>query len=215
MLPSGLYAIADADAARAAGHDLVDLVARLLAAGVPTIQLRVKAPEAGPFFAAARRAAALCREAGALFVVNDRVDVAALVGAGGVHLGQDDLPVEAARRLLPRGVLVGVSTHTPAEVEAALAAGADYLGFGPIFPTGSKARPDPVVGLEGLRAAVARAGRVPVVAIGGLGPDTLGEVARTGARAAAVIAGLLEGGDPEARARALHRAFLAGAEARA
>src|SRR5438067_13263610 len=95
----------------------------------------------------------LCRARAALFIVNDRLDVALAGGADGVHLGQDDLPLAAARRLAPPGFMIGVSTHDLAQARAAAAAGADYLGFGPVFATRSKGNPDPIVGLDGLAAA--------------------------------------------------------------
>ena len=203
----GLYAIADLGPQ---GADPEALAGALLACGPAALQLRWKDPPgAGAFLEVARRLADRCRARGIPFIVNDRVDVAALAGADGVHLGQDDLPLAAARRLLPPGTLVGVSTHTLAQVEAAVADGADYLGFGPVFATATKARPDRVVGLEGLAAAVRAAAPVPVVAIGGLGLDTVADVAATGALCAAVIGDVLRAGDVGARAAAVHQAFLA------
>ncbi len=202
----GLYAIADLAAGAA---DPEALAGQLLACGPAALQLRWKDPPgAGAFLEVARRLAALSRAAGVPFIVNDRVDVAALAGADGVHLGQDDLPLAAARRLLPPGTLVGVSTHTLAQVEAAVAEGADYLGFGPVFATSTKARPDPVVGPGGLAAAVRAAAPVPVVAIGGITLERVAEVAGTGAACAAVIGDVLGAADVAARAAAVHQAFL-------
>ena len=118
-----------------------------------------------------------CRAAGVPFCVNDRLDVALAVGADAVHLGQDDLPLADARADRRRaGSLIGFSTHNPAQAAAAVAGGADYIGFGPIFDTRSKLRPDPTVGVEGLRA-VAAASPIPVVAIGGITLDTVASVA--------------------------------------
>src|SRR5438067_9007239 len=108
----------------------------------------------------------LCRARAALFIVNDRLDVALAGGADGVHLGQDDLPLAAARRIVPPGFVIGVSTHDEAQARAAADGGADYLGFGPCYATTSKANPDPVVGLAALARVCALA--VPVVAIGGI-----------------------------------------------
>lgn len=210
----GLYAIADGSSKRAP----LELVAAFLRGGARVVQLRLKATPAGELLRVARAAAALCREASALLIVNDRPDVARLAGAGGVHLGQEDLPVAAAREVLGAGALVGVSTHSDAEIDAALAAGADYIGFGPIFATATKAATAPGSsplpaphGIEGLARAVARAGRVPVVAIGGVTAANAAELSRAGAACAAAIGELCGAPDPESRARALAAAFAAGA----
>jgi thiamine-phosphate pyrophosphorylase len=147
----------------------------------------------------------LCRARGALLIVNDRLDVALAAGADGVHLGQEDLPLEAARRLAPE-LLIGISTHSDAEMDAA--SGADYLGFGPVFPTRSKpgARLPPPHGLAGLRRAVQRA-KAPGVASGGITAATARDVARAGAACVAAIGELCQAPDPAAAARALSEAF--------
>jgi thiamine-phosphate pyrophosphorylase len=143
----------------------------------------------------ARDAVAAARAAGALLVVNDRVDVALLAGADGVHLGQDDLRPEDARRLLPAGALIGVSTHDRAQVEEAAASGADYVAVGPVFATATKERPDPVVGLELVRWARGRVG-VPLVAIGGITAGRAAEVAAAGADGLAVVSAIAGAPDP-------------------
>lgn len=206
----GLYAIADGSA----GKPPLELVGAFLRGGARVIQLRLKAVGTGELLRIAREAAGLCREHGALFLVNDRPDVARLAGAGGVHLGQQDLPVAAARQVLGPGAIVGVSTHSDGEIEAALAAGADYLGFGPIFATASKpgAPLPPPHGIDGLARAVKRAAPVPIVAIGGLGTDNAAAVAAAGARCLAAIGELCRAGDPEAAARRLALAFATGGE---
>jgi len=143
-----------------------------------------------------------CREAGATFLVNDRADVAMLSGAHGVHIGQDDLPVEAARRLVGEGV-VGVSTHSQDQVVAALQTTADYLAIGPVFATTSKGRDaGPVVGLSGVRGAAQTMGseKRPLVAIGGITLDQAPAVIRAGASSVAVISDLLA---PDWRTRAI------------
>jgi thiamine-phosphate pyrophosphorylase len=130
-----------------------------------------------------------------------------------VHLGQEDVPVEAARAVVGPDALVGVSTHSDAEIDAAVAAGADYLGFGPVFATASKpgAPLPPPHGLEGLRRAVQRAAPVPVVAIGGLAAGSAAGVASSGARCLAAIGELCRAADPEEAARRLASAFEGGA----
>jgi len=132
--------------------------------------------------------------------VNDRPDVARAVDADGVHLGQDDLPVAAARRVLGPGKLVGVSTHDPAELAGALAAGADDVGVGPVWATASKVGALAPRGL-GLVRAARRAAAVPLVAIGGIGPDTAPDALAAGADAVAMIAALVRAPDPAAAVR--------------
>jgi thiamine-phosphate pyrophosphorylase len=141
------------------------------------------------------------------FIVNDRLDVALAAGADGVHLGQDDLPLAAARRVAPAGFVIGVSTHNLAQARAAVAGGADYLGFGPCFATATKENPDPVVGLDAL-AEVCRL-PAPVVAIGGITLDTVGAVARAGAAAAAIIGAVNAADDVTAAARTAIARFYA------
>lgn len=149
------------------------------------------------------------RAAGALFFVNDRPDVARAVGADGVHLGQDDLPVAAARRILGPGTLVGVSTHDLDELRAALAAGADYVGVGPVYATGSKRGALPARGVDLLRAA-RRLTRVPLVGIGGITPETAPDVLAAGADAVAMIGALVRADDPSAAVAATVRRLAAG-----
>lgn len=170
--------------------------------------------ETAEVVAAARMARALCTEYGALCIVNDRLDIALAVGADGVHLGQRDLSLADARaivnnRRIERPFIIGISTNTPDEVSTACRDGADYLGFGPVFATSTKANPDPVRGVDGLRAAVVAAGDVPVVAIGGITPERAPEVARTGAVAACCIAAVNHASD---RAGAAARIFAAFAQ---
>lgn len=188
-LPRGLYAIVET----------LERGEAALEAGAAVIQLRNKRLGAGALLELARALSARCRGRAA-FIMNDRPDIARLSGAVGVHLGQDDLPLAAARAIVGPGKLVGISTHSDAELDAAVRAGADYLGFGPVFATSSKetALPPPH-GLADLRRAVERARGVPVVAIGGITSATVGEVAASGARCAAAIAELAR--DPLAARR--------------
>ena len=149
----------------------------------------------------------LTRRAGALLIINDRVDVALAVGADGVHLGQTDLPLADARALLGPRVLIGVSTHDVDQVRAAVAAGADYVGFGPVAATRTKLNPDKVVGIQGLAAACAVAGRVPVVAIGGITLADGPALVAAGASAACAISAVNAAPDVAAAGRALGAAW--------
>jgi thiamine-phosphate pyrophosphorylase len=169
------------------------------------VQLRLKQAGAGELLRVAREARKLCAGRALLFI-NDRPDVARLAEADGVHLGEEDLPWQAARAILRPQALIGVSTHSDAEIDAAQ--GADYIGFGPVFVTASKpgAALPPPHGVDGLRRAVRRSG-VPVVAIGGIGVENVHDVALAGARCAAAIAHLCNAADPEAATRAMAQAF--------
>jgi thiamine-phosphate pyrophosphorylase len=199
-----LYAIVDTDACAARGLDPVALAGIFLDAGVRLLQLRAKALPSGALLSLAAAIAAEARRAGALFVVNDRADLAALAGASGVHVGQDDLAPADARLVTGPGTLVGLSTHTPAQIAAAVAAPIDYLAVGPVYGTGSKDTGYTAVGLDLVRhaATAAAAHRLPVVAIGGITLDTAPQVVAAGASSVAIISDLLATGDPSARARA-------------
>ena len=209
----GYYAMLDATPELAADPAALEARARaLLAAGPCCLQLRAKAVTARLMEAASRRLLSLCRAAGVPFCVNDRLDVALAVGADVVHLGQDDLPLADAQRVRTAAgrpdLVIGFSTHNRAQAIAAADAGADYIGFGPVFGTRSKANPDPTVGLDAL-AEVCRAVAVPVVAIGGITLDAVSAVARAGASAAAVIAAIDAAPDPSAAGRAVAAGFAA------
>jgi thiamine-phosphate pyrophosphorylase len=176
------------------------LAARLFAVGVRALQLREKAQPDRELVAAAEAIAALARAAGARFFVNDRVDVARIVGAG-VHLGEEDLPAAEARALLPPGALVGVSTHdVPAARRALADSAADYVAFGPVFESATKTA-RPARGLADLARAAAGRSR-PLVAIGGITVDRLDAVWDAGADSAAMVGGLYAGGRIEENARA-------------
>jgi thiamine-phosphate pyrophosphorylase len=192
-----LYAIVDP---LETGRDPVALAQALLAGGARCLQLRLKSASARETLAAARAIAPHARAVGALLLVNDRPDLARAAGADGVHLGQEDLPPAAARQVLGPGVLVGVSTHDLDELRAAVAAGADYVGVGPIHATTSKANPLAPRGLALLRAARA-ATTLPIVAIGGLGPANARAARAAGADAVAMIGALVRAPDPAAAVR--------------
>lgn len=184
----GFYAVLDRDD-EALAHQLVSPQG----AGARILQLRIKPDTpltANELCRIAHMARAVCDAHGAAFVINDRLDVALACRADACHLGQDDLPLADARAALAacnRRLWLGISTHNLDQVRAAVAAGADYLGFGPVFATRTKANPDPVVGLAGLAAAVRVAGPVPVVAIGGIGLEDAAAVYAAGAAAICAI----------------------------
>jgi len=173
--------------------------------GARVLQVRIKPSDAATLADVARMARRVCDAHGAALVVNDRVDVALAVGADGVHLGQTDLPIAVARELAGDRVWIGISTHDIEQVARAVAAGADYLGFGPVFATTTKRDPDPVQGIDGLAAAVRVAADVPVVAIGGIGLASSSAIYGTGAAALCAISAVNNARDVAAAARALGR----------
>ena len=192
-----LYVILDAALADASVEQLAE---NLFAAGVRLFQYRDKRASGGELLRNARTLGEQLVPRGATFLVNDRPDVAYLAGASGVHVGQDDVSAEDARAVVGPSKLVGVSTHNRAQFEVALKTSADYLAVGPIFATGSKENPDPMVGtalLKELRGLTDR----PIVAIGGITLERAREVVEAGADSVAVISDLLRAADPAMRAR--------------
>lgn len=208
-LPVLLRLIVITDEGLASGHGGVEAVVEdALAAGCRAIQLRMKGATAREMLEAAEPLRRRTRAVGALFFVNDRLDVALAADADGVHLGPDDIPVEAARAAVeraagaPPGFLVGYSTDEPERARMAASAGADYIGCGTVYPTGSKEDAGTVIGLQGL-SDVAGAVDLPVVGIGGITPDRADEVAGTGATGVAVISAVMGASDPAAAVRRL------------
>jgi thiamine-phosphate pyrophosphorylase len=201
---NGLHVCVITDPCLAAGRDHVAIAEAALRGGADMIQLRDKTGDLRDLLRQALAIQALCRAQDALFIVNDRVDLALAAGADGAHVGQDDLPAEAARRLLGQGCLLGVSTHNPDQARAAEKAGADYLGFGPMFPTGTKDTGYAPQGLAALRE-VRRATRLPILAIGGITLENAGEVIQAGATAPAVISAVVAAPDIAAAASAFRQ----------
>ncbi len=185
------YPILDVDVAVARRLDPVSVCQAWLDAGVRLFQLRAKQMQGAAMLDLAATCARLAVPANAIFIVNDRADVARLAGAAGVHLGQDDLQPADARLVLTPESMVGWSTHNDAQVRDAASLPIDYLAIGPVFDTRSKLKPDPVVGLEGVRRAVALAGGRPVVAIGGITIENAADVLAAGAASVAVIGDVL------------------------
>lgn len=186
MLIAKLYAITDTQRSNCS-H--AEIVSRMLAGGARLIQLRDKEASAKEMMEAARECLELTRAAGAKLIINDRVDVAMVTDADGVHLGQEDLTVAEARALLGPDKIIGISTHSLAQVEAALTTTVDYIAVGPIFTTTTKSNPEPVVGLELLRQARSLTS-LPLVAIGGITLATAPKVLAAGADSIAVISAL-------------------------
>jgi thiamine-phosphate pyrophosphorylase len=189
---SGLYVILDPSVCPA--RPLVEVLMTAVEAGASLFQYRNKTAsmkEAYVEALALRRAAA---KAGVFFIVNDRCDLALAVDADGVHLGQGDLPLDMAKKVMGPDKLIGISTHNPCQVREATAGKPDYLGFGPIFKPGSKQGHDPVVGLEGLRAMRSLTS-LPVFAVGGIQIDQVGELMRAGANGVAIISAILKAPD--------------------
>lgn len=196
-----LYVILDR--AAAGTRDLREIARAALAGGADALQLRDKTASAQQLLAEARRLFPLAQHAGVPLIINDRADVAAAAGADGVHLGQEDLPVEAARRLLGPGRLIGKSTHSLAQALAAAAEGADYIGLGPLFPTPTK--PDyGSVGLPLIRDVNARVA-VPKVCIGGIDADALPSVLEAGGQCVAVVRAVCAAPAPQAATAVLKR----------
>jgi thiamine-phosphate diphosphorylase len=196
MDPS-LYVILDRSASR--GRNLEEILDATIAGGCRLIQLREKEWPSGRLLPLAERLRDRCRRAGATFIVNDRVDLALAVAADGVHLGQDDLPVRAARSLLRPGMVLGRSTHSVAQAREAQSDGADYIAVGSMFPTQTK--PDfELVGPELVRA-VRPVTRAPLIGIGGITRDNVAQVIRAGADGVAVISAVCGASDPAAATR--------------
>jgi thiamine-phosphate diphosphorylase len=202
---AGFYAVLDRE-------DIA--LARALARTARVVQLRLKPrgggaqPDASELMRVARMVRQVCDEAGAAFIVNDRIDIALAADADGVHLGQSDVPLAEARQMLlalQRPLWVGISTHNVEQVRAAVAGGADYLGFGPVFATATKENPDPVQGVAGLEAAVGEARGVPIVAIGGVQARDAAALYRAGAQAVCAIGAVNGSDDPEAAGRLFRR----------
>lgn len=183
------------------GRALIDCVREALEGGVTLVQYRAKTASSAEMYAEALQLKALCDSFKVPLIINDRLDIAMAVGAAGVHLGQDDLPCAAARKLLGEDYIIGVSAHNPAEAKAALQSGADYLGCGAVFGTATKADVKKL-GTEGL-TAICREKGLPVVGIGGVTADNYREVRAAGADGAAIVSGILAQPDIRTTVRAI------------
>lgn len=197
ILPSPLYVILDRSVAR--GRTLPELLDAVLAGGCRMVQLREKSMPPAELYPLAQALRRRCKEAGALFIVNDRADLALALEADGLHVGQDDLPAAAARRLLRPGMILGVSTHDSDQARRALAEGADYIAVGSMFATGTKPGFQ-LVGPE-LITQIRSEIPVPLVGIGGITPENVEAVIAAGADGVAVISAVCAAPDPESSTR--------------
>ncbi len=183
-----IYPITDT---RLSGLSHAEQVARLIEGGASLIQLRDKLSAPRAFYREAAAALQIARDHGARLIINDRVDIALALKADGVHLGQTDIPVAAARRLLGKKAIIGFSTHNMEQAKRAANLPVDYLAFGPIFPTSTKENPEPVTGLFAMSEIATSKGSLPLVAIGGITLENAREVLKAGADTVAVIAELV------------------------
>jgi thiamine-phosphate pyrophosphorylase len=200
-LSRGFYAVLDRED---------ETLARTLVGrhGARVLQVRLKPAAVDDTVRVARMARRVCTESGALLVINDRIDIALAVGADGVHLGQSDLPLAAARAIVGDRLALGVSTHDLEQVACAVVQSPAYIAYGPVFATSTKVNPDPVQGLVALQAAVATAGDVPVVAIGGITPERAAAVRATGVTAVCAIGAITDAADVAAAILRLRLAML-------
>ncbi len=203
-LPGGLYALIDEQVRPQVS--VLDKARAALEGGAKVMQLRLKRSADRPALEAVRGVVGLVHAAGAVVIVNDRVDWALLAGADGVHLGAEDLPANEARQVLGPTALIGVTARNLDEIVAAQALGADHVGLGPIFATRTKVVDAPLLGLPSFER-IAKASPLPVVGIAGISLSTIGQVARAGAHAAAVGSDWLLAEDLVSRAKALQEAF--------
>jgi thiamine-phosphate pyrophosphorylase len=183
-----VYPITDTNLSGLSHAEQID---RLIAGGATLIQLRDKHAVPRDFYPQAEAALQIARKHNVRLIINDRVDIALALGADGVHLGQTDMPVEAARRLFGERLIIGISTHTLEQAKLAANMPVDYVAFGPIFSTSTKENPDPIAGLEALRAVRTIVGALPVVAIGGINLANAEKTLGAGADAVSSIAALV------------------------
>lgn len=200
--PTCLRLMLVTDRPMARGRSLVEVVVAAVAGGVTSVQLREKTADTRRFVELARDLDALLRPLGVPLWINDRIDVALAAGIDHVHVGQSDMTPADVRRLMGPQAVIGLSITRPEELVAEDLARVDCLGIGPVFATATKSDAAPALGLDGL-AAIRRAGGLPVVAIGGIGPAEVAAVRATGVEGVAVVSAIMAAADPRAAARAL------------
>ncbi len=186
----------------------IEIAQEAIKGGADVIQFRDKSMPTGRMIQTAKKLKEICSNAGVLFVVNDRIDVALVSDADGVHLGKDDIPVAEARAILGKNKILGSTAHSLTEAIMSQANGADYIGFGHIFPTDSKPKKTPAVGVRELEKVVNTV-KIPVLAIGGIGPENIEDVIRTGVHGVAVIGAVVKSNNPQSAVRHLRRIIYA------
>lgn len=204
LLEADIYGITSEE--HSLGRSNSEVVARMIDSGIRVIQYREKDKSAREKYRECLQIRKMTRDAGVTFIVNDHADLALLVEADGIHLGQDDLPPEKVRELVGAEMLIGLSTHSAAQAEAAVASGVDYIGVGPIFATKTKKDVGDPVGLEYLDYVVENL-KLPFVAIGGIKEHNIGEVSRRGAKCIALVTEIVGAEDIGAKVRALRAAL--------
>lgn len=197
-----IYPITDT---RLSGLSHAEQVKQLIDGGAELIQLREKVAEPREFYRDSLQAVTIAHASGVKVIINDRVDIALAVGADGVHLGQEDIPPDAARELLGESAIIGFSTHSERQAIASAGFPVDYIAIGPVFATTTKQNPDALVGVEGVKSVVAVAGDMPIVAIGGITLENAEDVVGAGVVAIAVISGLFASTAPISK---LMQAFI-------
>jgi thiamine-phosphate pyrophosphorylase len=201
-LPAGIYALTSE--LHSQGRSNIEVSREILASGVAILQYREKAKKVREMYEECLVLRAMTQQAGALFIINDHLDLALAVGADGVHIGQDDLPLSKVRELLGPDLLIGVSTHSPAQAQAAVNGGADYIGVGPLFTTHTKIDVCDPVGLNYLDYVIKNLA-IPFVAIGGIKEHNLAEVIKTGARTVAFVTEIVGSPDIPGKIKSLQR----------
>ncbi|HOV80399.1 MAG TPA: thiamine phosphate synthase [Bacillota bacterium] len=204
LLEGGIYGITAEE--YSLGRSNVEVVARMIESGIKIVQYREKEKKTREKYLECLKIREMTREAGVTFIVNDHADLALLVEADGVHLGQDDLPPDRVRELVGEKMIIGLSTHSPAQAEVAVKLGVDYIGVGPIFATMTKKDVCAPVGFEYLDYVVKNIG-LPFVAIGGIKEHNIAEVSRRGARCIAMVTEIVGAEDIGAKVRALKAAI--------
>ena len=201
-LPAGIYALTSE--LHSLGRSNIEVAREILASGVPILQYREKSKKVREMYEECLLLRAMTQQTGALFIINDHLDLALAVGADGVHIGQDDLPLPKVRELLGPDFLIGVSTHSPAQAQAAVNSGADYIGVGPLFATQTKIDVCDPVGLDYLDYVVKNL-KIPFVAIGGIKEHNLAEVIKTGTRTVALVTEIVGNPDIPGKIKSLQR----------
>lgn len=202
-----LYLVTDRGILR--GRDLLRAVEEAIRGGVTILQLREKEASSREFYELALKMKELARSCGVPLIINDRLDIALAVDADGLHIGQEDLPARVAKKLLGPGKILGVSVSCVEEALQAVSDGADYLGAGAVYPTGSKEVTTPLLGAAGLKMIRERVD-IPVVGIGGIGPANVAEVRKTGVQGIAVISAILGEQDTRGAAELLRKLWQVG-----